>query len=388
MPKKKQVKEQQTRQEAKTRKTVDDLKATLSGKGVNIFTGAELETCQHVRRPFGVPSLDLAIAGGAAGGAPTIIYGPENAGKTLLTFWNMAECQVNYGANSRILVLTLGGPPDKPFARVQGVRIPFSAGEKARYIELYAKLHGAPPSAEDIKEAGKAVGRVDFLLPNAEDTKSLERSLEAFVQLVATREYQLAIVDDVGSTAPGDVADHSIVEEPKRAYYARIMTLFMQKLLKSLGFSGNDKLYNNTSVIMTCQVRQGTSEWEPFVMTFGKCIRHNAATIIRVEKKTQKVDDKIGQFIEWKITKGRNGHGDGASGAIPFRPHVRYDKVLDLAETAVVCEIIARNGTWFNYGDIKVQNYADLAKAIESKGLYLELMDKVFASRGIVWSTE
>ena len=50
-----------------------------------------------LRRPTGILSLDLAMAGGWPAAAPNVLVGPDGVGKDYLLWRTMAEAQRTYG---------------------------------------------------------------------------------------------------------------------------------------------------------------------------------------------------------------------------------------------------------------------------------------------------
>lgn len=368
--------------------SLEALREALARKGLHLFRGNELETCQHIRRPFGIPSVDIEIGGGPGGGAITVLYGPECAGKTLFAIWCLAEAQRKYGDEFKGLVLSLGLPLDKAYARIQGLKLPFSPGEEERYKALYRALNGTDPSPKQLKEVGGSRGNVHFLVVDSNVPKALERALDGFISLVSTGTYQVAVVDDVGALAPTDIAEYDFGDrnEPKRGYYARPITLFVQKLQKFLQYSRGR--FNDTAVLMTVQVRVEQTTGN-YVLPFGKCLRHNMACGIRLTKKVSEAlpgDEANKQYISWRITKGKYGHSEGASGVLPFSPIAGIDRYLDLAKTAVRYGTIIQKGPVFIYGDTKISGgYQGVANWLhEDESRYKEVLKATFAQKGIL----
>jgi len=359
------------------------IRAALAKKGVHLVRAADLITNQSIRRPFGVPSLDVEIAGGAGSGAATILYGPYGAGKTLLTMWNLREAQRTYGKDFKGLFLSLGLPLDRPYARIHRLKIPFNKEEKEEFIALYQGYHGQPPTPQEIKEAGATMGQLDFLFADYSSPRALERVLEGFLTLVSTRTYQLAVVDDLGALPPREIAEKKLGDDPRRGAFARLFGEFTQKL--NLFLQYHQGKFNPTSVLVTSQARKSMMPGDNFTLPFGEALKHNTAAVIRVRKD---VDKEGGQKIVWKIARGKYGHGDGARGVLLFNPYSGIDRTMDLVTTAVMYEVIHRAGTsHFSYGEFGGIGYDPLCNYVEEHGLYDEIWEKVLRKKGILMRT-
>ena len=364
---------------------IEALKKDLTKRGLHLISAKELETVQHIRRPCGIPSVDLETGGGAGAGTATVLYGPEGAGKTLFTIWYMMEAQRLLGKETSVLFLSLGLPLDKPYARIQGLQIPFNDRERKEFRAIYRGHHGVDPTPAEIRKAGAAVGNIDFLLADYGSPYALERVLKGFIDLVATRRYQIAVVDDLGAIPPQEVLDTGFGGETKRGPFARLFTNFTQRLNIFLQYHKGS--FNPTSVLITSQVRAIMAMGGGFTLPFGHALKHNTSTVIRVTK-TQKYDDKRkfkGLELVWKITRGKYGHGEGASGSFPFHPFVGVDKTMDLARMAVLYNIVESSGSWFSYeGERTGQGYDALCHWIESSEKYDEIWTKLCQKKGIV----
>ena len=102
------------------------IQASLGAQGVVMQRGSDLEGRFDLRRPCGIPSLDIATGGGLPAGGLSQIDGPEGTGKNLLIYHYFAKVQRLYKANTKIFMLCMEFPFDKMFAHKIGFRVPFS----------------------------------------------------------------------------------------------------------------------------------------------------------------------------------------------------------------------------------------------------------------------
>ena len=370
---------------------VEALKADFKKRGLHLISGKDLETAQHIRNPCGVPSVDLEMGGGAGAGTGTVLYGPEGAGKTLFSIWYMREAQKRHGKKFKALFLSLGLPLDKPYARIQGLRIPFNPREKEEFKALYRAHHQSDPTPAEVKKAGESLGQVDFLLADYGSPQALERVLAGFIDLVATREYQVAVVDDLGAIPPQEVLDAGFQGETKRGPFARLFGAFTQQLNLFLQF--HEGTFNPTSVIITSQVRSmmasAGGKGPAWTLPFGYALKHNTSAVLRVTK-TMKYDEATkkpkGLELTWKITRGKYGHGEGATGSFPFHPFTGVDVTMDLARAAVLHDVVtSAGGAWFYWGDERVaQGYDALCHWIEGNSMFGEIWAALCRKKGIV----
>jgi hypothetical protein len=56
---------------------------------IPVIRGSEASSSYLLRRPTGITSLDIALAGGFPGGTVSVLVGPDGVGKDFL-FWTMA----------------------------------------------------------------------------------------------------------------------------------------------------------------------------------------------------------------------------------------------------------------------------------------------------------
>lgn len=372
------AKKKKAEEKVDTVSLTDAIREDFAKQGLHLIRGEDLRTNQELRRPYGIPSLDIEAGGGAGAGSVTILYGPEGAGKTWLSIKNLAETQKRYQGRFKGLFMSLGLPIDKPFSRIHGLRIPFGASEREAFIAKFRSHHGLDPTPAEVKEAGRRVGDIDFLFADYSSPKALERVLEGFTRLIETREYQIAIIDDMGAVAPSETSDTPLDTEDQRAPFARLMTRFTGKLQKFLNYHKGE--FNPTSIITTVQVRANQAG-KGFSLPFGRALRHNTSTIIRISKDT----DEGKNDMVWRITRGKYGHGEGATGVIPFNAYSGIDVDGDLVRTAVRNGVVKQAGAYFRYGDMEknVLGYDAIISYIVQNSLQAEIWQQLLYKKGL-----
>ncbi len=258
--------------------------------------------------PTGSLSLDIALGvGGIPRGRVTEIYGPESSGKTTIAQHIVAEAQ------------KLGGT--------------------AAFIDMEHAL-------DPIYAAACGVD-VDNLLISQPDTG--EQALEIGEALVRSGAVDVVVIDSVAALVPraeieGDMGDAHM------GLMARLMSQALRKL------SGAIK-QTNTAVIFTNQLRQkiGVVFGNPETTTGGKALKFYASVRLDV-RRIQSI--KVGSEIIGNRTRVRVVKNKVAA---PFRT-AEFDivysegisKVGDLLDLATELEIIAKRGSFYSYGDLRL----------------------------------
>ncbi|MCR4403283.1 MAG: recombinase RecA [Firmicutes bacterium] len=286
--------------------------------------------------PTGALSLDIALGiGGMPRGRVIEIFGPESSGKTTVALHVIAEAQ--------------------------------KAGGIAAFIDAEHAL--------DPVYAKKLGVDVDNLLISQPDTG--EQALEIAEALVRSGAVDVVVIDSVAALTPraeieGEMGDAHV------GLQARLMSQALRKLTAAIGKS-------RTCAIFINQIREkvGVMFGNPEVTPGGRALKFYAT--IRLEVKRVEVlkqgQQMIGSRTRARVVKNKIAppfreaefdiiYGQGIS---------REGSILDLGEAN---DIIARSGTWYSYGDIKLgqgrenareflRDNPDLAAEIESKVRHL-----------------
>lgn len=283
-------------------------------------------------------SLDTAIGiGGIPRGRITEIYGPESSGKTTVCLHVIAEAQ-----------------------RLGGIAA-FVDAEHALDVN-YAKRLGV-----DVN---------NLLLSQPEFG---EQALEIVDTLVRSGAIDVIVVDSVAALTPrveieGEMGDAQMGSQ------ARLMSQAMRKLNAAIGRT-------KCAVIFTNQLRSkiGVIYGNPEVTTGGNAMKFYASVRIDVRRREILKDGNeiIGNRVRAKIVKNKV--------APPFK-EVEFDimynegisRIGDVLDLAINHGIIQRSGSWFTFGDERVQG-RDAFKSLLSnnEGLFNEVFNEVKQSMGM-----
>jgi recombination protein RecA len=271
----------------------------------------DVETIQS-----GSIALDMALGGGYPKGRIMEIYGPESSGKTTLTLHAVAEVQKNGGTAA------------------------FVDAEHA-LDPLYAKRIGVD---------------VENLLVSQPDTG--EQALEITETLIRSGAVDIIVVDSVAALTPraeieGEMGDSHM------GLQARLMSQALRKLTGAISRAG-------TTVIFTNQLREkiGVMFGNPETTTGGRALKFYASVRLEVRRTGQIKDgDTVtGSQTKVKVVKNKV--------APPFRTaefDIMYNEGISQSgstlDVAVELDIIHKAGSWFSYGDDKIGQGRESAKA-------------------------
>lgn len=279
--------------------------------------------------PTGSLSLDIALGvGGIPRGRVTEIYGPESSGKTTIAQHIVAEAQ--------------------------------KMGGTAAFVDMEHALDPVYAEACGVD--------VDNLLVSQPDTG--EQALEITEALVRSGAVDVIVIDSVAALVPraeieGDMGDAHM------GLMARLMSQALRKL------SGAIK-QTNTAVIFTNQLRQkiGVMFGNPETTTGGNALKFYASVRLDV-RRIQSI--KVGSDIIGNRTRVRVVKNKVAS---PFR-QAEFDimyaegisKVGDLIDLATELEIVTKRGSFYSYGDLRLAQGRENAKAflLENPDLFEEI---------------
>lgn len=289
--------------------------------------------------PTGSLSLDVALGvGGIPRGRIIEIFGPESSGKTTLALHIVAEAQKKGGI--------------------------------AAYVDAE---HALDP--EYARRIGVAI---DDLLVSQPDTG--EQALEITETLIRSNAVDIIVVDSVAALTPraeieGEMGDSHM------GLQARLMSQALRKITGAVARS-------NTIVIFINQIRMkiGVMFGNPETTTGGNALKFYASIRMDIRRKDQikDGDNIIGNHVAIKVVKNKV--------APPFRTaefDIMYNEGIskegDLIELGVKMGIVGKAGAWFDYGDIKLGQGKESAKAFlkEDKKIAKEIEKKILAAAKI-----
>ena len=299
------------------------------GKGSVMKMGTETKNIGIGVIPSGSLSLDIALGlGGFPRGRIIEIYGPESSGKTTVTLHLIAEAQKMGGI---VAFIDAEHALDSAYAKNLGVDID----------ELYV----AQPDDG-------------------------EQALEIADEMVRSGAIDVIVVDSVAALVPraeieGDMGDSHM------GLHARLMSQALRKLTAVCS-------KNNCTIVFTNQLREkiGVMFGNPETTTGGRALKFYASVRIDIRKgEAIKQGDKIlGNRTRVKIVKNKV--------APPFKT-CEFDivfgegisKVGDVLDLATDINIVAKSGSWFSYGEERLGQGRENAKATLSSRP--ELLDEI-----------
>ena len=283
--------------------------------------------------PTGSVSLDLALGvGGVPKGRIIEIYGPESSGKTTLCLHIVSEAQK------------------------QGGTAAFVDAEHALDPE-YAKRIGV---------------NVNQLLISQPDTG--EKALDIVESLVKSNGIDVIVVDSVAALTPRAEIEGEM-DQQHMGLQARLMSHALRKLTAIVAKS-------KTTVIFINQLRMkiGIMFGNPETTPGGMALKFYSSVRIEIRKAAQiQAGEKIvGNRVKVKIVKNKV--------APPFRTcefDILYNEGIsrhsDMVNAGVRYGVLAKAGSWFNYGEQKLGQGVDGARQFlkENPKLENEILVKI-----------
>lgn len=281
-------------------------------------------------------SLDMALGiGGLPKGRITEIYGPESGGKTTLALHCVAEAQ--------------------------------KAGGLALYVDAEHAM-----DTEYAKALGVDVEKLYISQPN-----NGEEALEIMDAIIRSGAIDIVVLDSVAALVP-----KAEIEGEMGDAFVGLQARMMSQALRKLGGSLNK---SKTAAIFINQLREkiGVMYGNPETTPGGRALKFWASVRLEVRKgdALKTGTDQIGTRTKVKVVKNKV--------APPFKT-AEFDVIFgrgiskegDVLDIATLRNIIGKSGTYFNYGETRLGQGRDNARAfLESNpAIFKEIDQKVRAA--------
>lgn len=306
-----------------------------------------------LRRPCGIPSLDIATGGGLVAGKVHQYDGPESVGKNYLLYRYFAQAQKNYGDEACLAMACFESFVDKHFAQMCGCQIAMSEYDIA-VTQRARETRGQPLlTDQEVEQALSCPGVGTFHIFSG----TAERVLDGIIEAVSANIYQIIGIDSWDSMITASEEKADLDEVPQIASPAMIQSRWAKKVLDAFnvvfrcpqcGYSPLGKKVTNydmmnfywlcphcewkgldpasevnqTTVYCIRQVRAklnlgGKVYGRPYKSSGAFALQH--LNHIRVSLHPgQPIKDgnlKIGKEVNWEISKAKAGAREGTTGA-------------------------------------------------------------------------
>lgn len=369
---------------------VKDLKSRYAGK---IFRGDEYTMPWAIRRlPTGIPNLDIALNGGLPAGGMTMIVGQPSVGKNWLINQVLRLVQKHYGEDACIAVIGTEFPYDKGQANSCHVRVAMSDRE-LNADDAIRKGLKLPPLTKDERAARKTTVGEFLIVPPT----TAEESFDIAVELVASREFDVVVIDSFGSILPEEDQDKGFDEAARVGGPSGLNTRLMRKMTAALSPDA-DGDPNLTCVIGINQVRdnlKAQSFQKQTHETGGWSLKHGRFVTIELTRTGNimkplpgsKKKRKVGKTIKWEITKQKAGGFEGHVGEYDYiMANVDIDRESLALKLAAAAGIVDKKGNHYYYEGIPLGNgIANCAKAVAEHGILEDLELEILKAAGCAY---
>jgi RecA/RadA recombinase len=318
-----------------------------------------------LRRPTGILSLDIAMAGGWPAAAPNVLVGPDGVGKDYLLWRTMAETQRLYGDDFCGACYFTEFKPDKLYMKDYcGLQIAFSEDELAD-LDLARHAAGSDPlSAADLDHYRRQIGTFIPVYGISAD-----HGFDKVFDFVETNYFQIVAVNSIGSLqTEAKEKTGSFEEFAQQRNEAMLLSKAMPKFSMYLNRRDEFSRPNETTLILVNQVRSKDAAAKPFMkgrvpqdkdnyktasnahaLKHHKAIElfmHNGARIIEEDTTPAVI---LGRKKTWELTKGKLGTHEGIKGEFSYFFGEGADVYGDLLNTAVALGVIDQAGSWYSF---------------------------------------
>lgn len=323
----------------------------------------EANTSYLLRRPTGILSLDIALGGGFPASAPSVIVGPDSAGKDYMLYRMMGEQQRLHGDSFAGLLYMTEFKLDKAFARKSGFIVGYT-DEELDEADAARQREGRPPlTAEERAELQHQIGQVVII-----DDVIADYAFDAVIDAIAANEFHIVAVNSIGflQTLAKEETD-SFSEFAQQSNEAVLLTKFMTELALTLNRTPPNGTRNETAVVLINQMRTrrdariipgrpATDKDKMQPAAGAMALKHGKAvelTLFKGPSITDQSDPKnpeiLGREVRWEITKGKLGTHDNIKGVFNYLYEHGADTIGDMLKVGVSLEVVKRAGSWHEW---------------------------------------
>lgn len=336
-----------------------------------------------LRRPTGILSLDIGLAGGWPAGAMSLITGPDGAGKDFLLNISMAQQQAIQGDDFACFIYSTEFKFDKQFARdLAGFRVRMT-NEEIDSLNVSREDKGLPRlTDEEVAYYQEQIGEVLII-----DGVIADDGLDACLDAVRSNEFQIVAINSLGvfQTAAKETAveKEGLSKHAIQSNEAQLLSRFMPALFMNLNREDDLGRRNYTTVLATNQVRANRDQKRPmpgrtaspkskYVSGSGsRALAHGKAFELMLHKGPDHIDKqtkpytKLGREVQWETLKAKLGTHEGKAGMYDYWYDSGADVLEDLINTAVKYEVIVKSSSWYSHvtlddEEVKSQGTRDL----------------------------
>lgn len=321
-------------------------------RGPVIMMASSANCSYMLRRPTGILSADIGLAGGFPASAPSVIVGPEGIGKDHLLWKTCGTVQQIYQDDFAMAVYMTEFKPDKGQMRAAGLKVAYSPAEIAE-IELSRQHLGLPPlTPEEKADLQHQIGQIAII-----SGVSAEDGFDALNDFLEANLCQIIAVNSIGflQTEAKESTD-SFSEFAQQSSEAMLLSKVAPKFSMTMNKLGT---LNETSILLINQVRtkqdgqrvrgRPVMEKDKYQPAAGsKALRHGMAIEFFLHRGSAIYDKDAGEYlgreVNWEISKGKLGTHDGIRGKYQYYYDGGVDTVADIAAVAQQLEVLETSG--------------------------------------------
>ena len=327
-----------------------------------IRNACEMSSTYLLRRPTGILSLDIGLGGGFPASAPSVIVGPDGAGKDYLLWKICAESQKIYGDDFAMAVYLTEFRLDKKYMKDKcGLKIGMSDAELDEEDRARVEAKLPPLTEEERAYYAEQVGDI-YVITGV----TAEEGLDAIIAYVQSNACQIVAVNSIGffQTEAKENTD-SFKEFAQQRNEAMLLSKFMPKLAMTLNRDVGPGERNETTVLLINQVRAKDQMGRPMhgrplqdrdkyqSASNSWALKHGKAIELMIHNGKKHYDEAAGKLIgrekNWTLTKGKLGTHEGVSGSFDYWFEIGVDVLEDTIRTAKYLGVLETSGAWLSY---------------------------------------